>query len=102
MSNLNNETIHLKNGNSTAITLKGLSTAGYKWDYTIKGDASIIAIDKTYAFANNNTVLPGSNADVTFTITANKTGTAVIHFFQKRTWDNSDAINEKEITVITE
>jgi predicted secreted protein len=96
--------IKLKTGTSTTITLKGLATAGYVWNYTTDDHNDCIKISKEF-------VLPGklsqrnmgTSADEVFTITAQKKGIVPIDFFQLRSWEKkTDPVNEKKVTVIIE
>jgi predicted secreted protein len=96
--------IRLKTGETTSITLNGLATAGYQWNYTIEGDKDCVEVSKDYAPLRKSIQKNvGASADEVFTITAQKKGTANIYFSQQRSWEKSaDASNEKKVTVTVE
>ena len=94
----NIEEIHLKTGESTTLQLKGLSTAGYQWNYTSDDNKNLVSISKDY-LSIPKTI--GASADEVFTITANAKGIVNISFFQKRNWEKmSNAANERKIKII--
>ena len=65
MSAINFEKLKLKKGESTEIKLKGLATAGYKWNYTIDANKDLINTTKDFVLAGNSA---GASADEIFTI----------------------------------
>ncbi len=93
------EEIKLKTGESATIKCKGLGTAGYQWDYTID-KAGVINISKDLVMPPAKKRQPvGTSADETFTITANKKGTANIYLSQKRSWEK-EPVNERRVVVV--
>lgn len=98
------EEIVLQAGGSTTITLKGLASAGYEWNYTVGGDDDLVTISKDFVLTEKLTRKNmGTSADEVFTIKANKKGNLLIHFFQKRGWEkNVDPVHEKKVKVIIE
>ena len=97
------DVIKLKNGESTSITLKGLATAGFEWNYTtdnkdcIKVSREFVVPDKS-----DKKIIGGSSNEI-FTIVAQKKGTVNITFTQKRNWEkNVDPANEKNVKIIIE
>lgn len=96
----NNEAIKLKAGESTTITLKGLGTAGYQWNYTIDNNKNLVSISKDFILTQKNA---GASADEVFTIKANGKGIVNISFFQKRSWEtNVKPANEKKVVITIE
>ena len=96
----NIEEIKLKTGESTTIKLKGLSTAGYQWNYTIDDNKNLITVSKDFQLTQKTA---GASADEIFTIKANNKGIVNITFFQKRNWEkNVDPVNEKKIKITIE
>jgi predicted secreted protein len=98
------EEIKLKKGSSVDIPLKGLSTAGYEWNYSVDGDTDSVSISKDFGniekSPKKNT---GANADEIFTITAQKRGIAAVVFTQKRSWEkNANAADQKKVKIIVE
>lgn len=96
------EEISLNVGESTEVKLKGLGTAGYKWNYSIQNNADSVSISKdlvaTEKTAQKNI---GASADEVFTIKAVSKGNINIYFFQNRSWEkNENPANEKRIKVI--
>ncbi|MDQ2864459.1 MAG: protease inhibitor I42 family protein [Bacteroidota bacterium] len=99
----NTEEIKLKKGESTEIQLKGLSTAGYVWNYTTDADKNDITVSKDFVSKKLLPQIVGASADEVFKITANKTGVVYITFFQKRSWEKNTApIDTKTIKLTIE
>jgi predicted secreted protein len=96
--------IKLKTGTSTTITLKGLATAGYVWNYTTDDNNDCIKISKEFVLpGKSNQKNMGASADEVFTITAQKRGIVNIDFFQLRSWEKkTEPANEKKVKVIIE
>ena len=96
--------IKLRTGASATIQLKGLSTAGYVWNYLIDGNKDFIKVSKEFTQPEKLTQIKmGASVDEVFTITAQKKGTIYIRFFQLRSWEkNTDPINEKRVKIIIE
>jgi predicted secreted protein len=93
----NIEEIHLKTGESTTVQLKGLSTAGYQWNYVSDDNKNLVSISKDYLSVQKTV---GASAAELYTITANNKGIVNISFFQKRNWEkNNNAANEKKIKI---
>ncbi len=101
MAEENGEELKLKKGESATITLKGLGTAGYQWDYSIPYNKNIVTVSKDLIFPGKLTQENvGASADEVFTITAVETGIVNIFFVQKRSWEqNTDAINSRKVEV---
>jgi len=99
-----NDPIKLKAGRSTTIKLKGLATAGYEWNCRIEGEKNCIEVSKEFVLPGKiSKKNVGESADEVFTISAQKKGTANVHFSQKRNWEkNVDPVNEKEVTIVVE
>lgn len=100
----NTEEIKLKTGDTTTISLKGLATAGYEWNYTIDTNNDFVTVSKDYQFPDKlNQKNIGASADEIFTIRANKKGIVNIYFFQKRSWEtNVKPVNEKRVAITIE
>ncbi|KAA9034354.1 protease inhibitor I42 family protein [Ginsengibacter hankyongi] len=98
------EEIVIQPGGSKTIKLKGLASAGYEWNYTIEGNNDLVTISKEFVLTEELTQKNmGASADEVFTIKANKKGSVVIYFFQKRGWEKDIApVHEKTIRVIIE
>jgi predicted secreted protein len=96
--------IKLKEGESTTITLKGLATAGYVWNYTLPDNTDCIKISKEFGKPEKKTQKKmGAGVDEVFTITAKKKGIVPVHFTQQRSWEkNIDPVHEKKVTIIVE
>ncbi len=96
------EEISLHVGESTEVKLKGLGTAGYKWNYSIQNNEDSISVSKDLA-ATENTAQKniGASADEVFTIKAVSKGSVNIYFFQNRSWEkNENPANEKRVKII--
>ncbi len=94
------EEINLNKGDSTTIKLKGLATAGYEWAYSIDDEKDCIKISKEFEPYDGKDKTKGSNADEVFTITAQKQGSATIHFMQQRNWEkNANPVSEKIVKI---
>ena len=95
--------IRLKTGESTTVNLKGLATAGYMWSYTTGDNGDCIKISRDFVLPEKVIQSIGASAYEVFTITAQKKGTVIIHFSQRRSWEENIApVNEKKITIIIE
>ena len=96
--------IMLKTGASTTITLKGLATAGYEWNYKVEGNENCIKISKEIVQpGKSNKKNMGASADEAFTITAQKKGIVTVHFSQLRSWEkNIEPVNEKKVKITIE
>lgn len=94
--------ITLKVGESTEIQLKGLGTAGYKWNYSIESNKDHVSITRDLVAPEKTSQKNiGASADEVFTIKAMMKGSVTIHFFQSRSWEkNENPANEKLITMI--
>ncbi len=97
------DAIKLATGKSTSITLKGLATAGFEWNYT-SDNKNCIKVTRKFSISEKpGQKNIGASADEIFTITGLKKGTVNIRFFQQRGWEkNSDPINEKKVKIIVE
>lgn len=104
MADTDIEEIILQAGDSTTIKLKGLAAAGYEWNYTTGDSKDLVTISKDFVLEEKLTQKNmGTSADEVFTIKANKKGTLIIYFFQKRSWEKNMApVNEKKIKIIIE
>ncbi len=97
------DVIKLKNGDSTFITLKGLATAGFEWNYTTDNKDCVKVLREFVLPKNSNPKIIGTSANEIFTITAQKKGTVNISFVQKRSWEkNVDPANQKNVKIIIE
>ena len=95
------EEINLHIGESTEVKLKGLGTAGYKWNYSIQTSEDSISISRDL-FATDKTSQRniGASADEVFTIKAVSKGVVNIYFFQNRSWEkNENPANEKRVKI---
>ncbi|MEP6949876.1 MAG: protease inhibitor I42 family protein [Ginsengibacter sp.] len=101
---MNTDEIKLKTGTSTTITLKGLATAGYAWNYTTDDNNDCIKVSKEFVLPEKSGQKNmGASADEVFTITAQKKGVVTVHFSQLRSWEKeTDPANEKKVKVIIE
>ncbi|MEO8766677.1 MAG: protease inhibitor I42 family protein [Ginsengibacter sp.] len=82
--------INLKTGETTSITLKGLTTAGYVWNYVIDGNKDCVRVSKSLAkLKRADQEKTGASADEIFVVKAKKKGTVYIHFSQHRSWEKN-------------
>lgn len=100
----NVEEIKLKTGESTDITLKGLGTTGFTWNFTTDTDKPLVAISKEYGPLENYThKIMGGSADEIFIIKALAKGVVNISFVQKKIWEkNTNSLNSKTVKVTVE
>lgn len=97
------DVIKLKNGESTSITLKGLATAGFEWNYTTDNKDCIKVSREFVLPKNTNSKIIGASANEIFTIKAQKKGTVTISFVQQRSWEkNVDPVNQKKVKIVIE
>ena len=96
--------IKLQPGETKVITLKGLASAGYEWNYSIDHNKNLLNIKKDFVLAEKLTSKNmGASADEVFTIKAEASGIVDITFFQKRGWEkNTEPVNIKTLKIIIE
>lgn len=93
------ENLHLKKGESQVLQLKGLATSGYEWKHTVENE-KIISIKKEFvATEGTEKKLAGASAGESFKITGLQQGTTKLYFKQIRSWEPTNPVNEKQITV---
>lgn len=96
------ETKTLPPGSSWQVTLKGHGTTGYQWQFKIS-PKNIVSVSLAEQIRNKEKViLPGASTDEVFTVKALKKGTANIHFYLVRSWedDSQKPKEEKEIQIV--
>lgn len=98
------ETKSINIDESFEVILKGKGAAGYEWQYKVS-PKDIVSVEQNKQSAKNSSPpMPGRSSDETFTITALKKGTAVLHFYLVRTWEAGtvEPKDEKKIEVNVE
>ena len=98
------ETKTLPIGSSWQVSLKGRGTAGYQWQFKISPE-EIVSVSLAEQVKNKEKeILPGSSTDEVFTIKALKKGTANIHFYLVRSWedDSQKPKEKKDIRIVVE
>lgn len=89
-------TIALKKGDSIELRFKGSAAGGYEWTTGIINEG-LIQVEKSFAIGTTAQGLPsGSSAEEVYKINAVEKGTAVIHFMQKRMWEEDTPPRKEE------
>ncbi len=98
----NLEEFEIRKGATLTITLKGLATAGYEWNYKIEGNKDCLKILKDFDTDKKlKQKSGGDSVDEIFLITGEKPGVASIHFTQQRSWEkNTDPVNKKKVKIV--
>lgn len=81
------ETIKLKTGKSSIISLPSLATAGYLWSFRVDRN-DIVSVSEDRASSPKNTK-PGQSFPEKFRVQALKPGAAKLVFTQKRSWEQN-------------
>ena len=94
------ETIKIKVGKSSIITLKSLAAAGYLWSYEVE-KKDVVSVSEDRLATASGKAKPGESFPERFSFRALKPGTAKVVFSQKRSWEqNKAAIAIQIFTVI--
>ena len=96
-------TIELQVGEVQTLNLASLGTAGYVWNYTIAGNATVVTVtaDRAAPPSSSATPIAGSSPDEVFTIRGQEPGQVTLHLVQCRPWaTDQPPIKEHRITVM--
>lgn len=96
------ETIGIKVGKSSTISLPSLATAGYLWIFEVdrKGIVSV-SEDRSTSTSTSNPLKAGESLPEKFLIKALQPGTVKVVFSQKRSWEqNKPAVAILIFTII--
>lgn len=81
------EEISLRVGKSYIVRLKGLTTAGYVWEYQVDGPEGVVRITNELTLSPGEAPPVGASADELFSVEAFAPGTVTIRFKQRRPWE---------------
>lgn len=93
------ETIKIKVGKSSIITLKSLAAAGYLWGFQVNRK-DIILVSEEKPSAPQGNLRAGESIAEKFRIQGLKAGTARLIFTQKRSWEQNQAVSTLIFSVI--
>jgi predicted secreted protein len=79
--------VTLREGEEHAITLAGLSTAGYRWFLEIEGDREAVEVAQRWGVSADQAESVGASADEIFTVVGRRPGVARLRFEQRRRWE---------------
>lgn len=90
--------INLKVGETYRLELRGLSSAGYTWEYTIDGLKEIVNISTEMI---GDIPKPSQSFDrhKVFNITAMHHGTTHVRIFLRRSWENKPPLKELSLII---
>jgi predicted secreted protein len=96
--------VMLQKGSWTTIKFKGLTLAGYLWNFTIDGEKDCVSVLKEFISPKNISMQnTGAGAEELFTITGIKKGSAAVHFFQRRSWEkDTSPVDERTVVVVVD
>jgi predicted secreted protein len=97
--------INLKVGEKYVLSLKGLGSAGYTWNYSVDRNDKVVSISRETAGRPTTPPVGGPppdtySLDYLFTIQAHEPGHVLIHFFQHRLWEkDKPPLNEHTLEI---
>ncbi len=94
------ETIEIKVGKSSTISLPSLATAGYLWIFEVDRKG-IVSVSEDRSTSTSNPLKAGESLSEKFLIKALQPGTVKVVFSQKRSWEqNKPAVAILIFTII--
>ncbi len=94
------ETIEIKVGKSSTVSLPSLATAGYLWIFEVDRKG-IISVSEDRSTSTSNSLKAGESLPEKFLIKALQPGTVKLVFSQKRSWEqNKSAVAILIFTII--
>jgi len=84
------ETIEIKVGKSSTISLPSLATAGYLWIFEVDRKG-IVSVSEDRSTSTANPLKAGESLPEKFLIKALQPGTVKVVFSQKRSWEQNKA-----------
>lgn len=94
------ETIEIKVGKSSTISLPSLATAGYLWIFEVDRKG-IVSVSEDRSTSTSNPLKAGESLPEKFLIKALQPGTVKVVFSQKRSWEqNKPAVAILIFTII--
>jgi predicted secreted protein len=94
------QAIHLKISDTYQITLKGMGSAGYVWQYSIEGDEHAITVERIDSTEPAGPLM-GQSANWVFEIRAVAQGSANLTFVQRRQWEQNVPTRDQKRFLIT-
>jgi predicted secreted protein len=83
------EQIELRKGERSIVKLKGLGSAGYRWESTVD-DPRLVYVERLVAERDSQQPAPGSwSQDEQFCLIGANVGETVVRFSQRRPFDRS-------------
>ena len=94
------EQLILRVGQSKALRLPGLGTAGYRWESLVGSDVVEAQWHRGFEGSGGSQAAPGVSAPETVTLTGLRVGTTTVELVQARPWESPDAaLQRRRITV---
>jgi predicted secreted protein len=96
-------TLSLRVGETTIVRLPGLGTAGYAWTVAVSPtDGEVVGVSEA-GDGDGDAGPPGASREHAFVVTARRAGTAVVHFEQRRPWEQgAEPLESRDVEVVVE
>jgi predicted secreted protein len=97
------DTVSLRVGETATVRLPGLAAAGYAWTAAISPAGGDVVGVSEAGGGDGEVVLPGASREHAFVLTARGPGSAVVHFEQRRPWEeDAEPLESRDVEVVVE